>query len=50
VVVLSAEQYDRLSSPLARKGSLAQFFAKSPLAKVRLDLDRPRDYGRAIDL
>jgi len=30
--------------------SLVQFFAKSPLAKVPIDLARKQDYGRAVDL
>lgn len=50
VVVLSAEEYARLTAPEARKGSLADFFAASPLRGSGIDLDRPRDFGRAIKL
>jgi hypothetical protein len=32
VVVLPAEDYERLSAPKAPQGSLARFFADSPLA------------------
>jgi antitoxin Phd len=48
VMVLSAEEYERLSK--ARAGSLAQFFADSPLAGSGIDLERVRDYGRNVEL
>ena len=50
VVVLPAEEYERLSKPKGRPGSLVQFFAESPLAGSGIQLDRPRDYGRAVKL
>ncbi|MCU1239048.1 MAG: prevent-host-death family protein [Candidatus Solibacter sp.] len=50
VVVLPAEDYERLSSPKKLSGSLVQFFADSPLAGSGIQLGRPRDFGRAIDL
>ena len=50
VVVLPAEDYERLSRSKARQGSLVQFFADSPLAGSGIQLDRPRDFGRAIKL
>ena len=50
VVVLPAEEYDRLSKPKAGQGSLVRFFAESPLAGSGIQLNRPRDLGRAIDL
>jgi prevent-host-death family protein len=50
VVVLPAEEYDRLSKSKARQGSLARFFADSPLAGSGVQSDRPRDFGRAIKL
>src|SRR5271157_883113 len=50
VVVLPAEEFERLSKSKARQGSLAQFFADSPLAASGIQLDRPRDFGRAIKL
>jgi len=50
VVVLPAEEYDRLSSSKARQRSLARFFADSPPAASGIPLDRPRDFGRTIKL
>ncbi len=48
VVVLSAEQYDRLAA--RQRGSLVEFFARSPLRGVKLDLTRAKDYGRDVEL
>src|SRR4051812_39748319 len=50
VVVLSAEEYARLAMSEARKGSLADFFAASPLRGSGIDLNRPRDFGGDIKL
>jgi prevent-host-death family protein len=50
VVVLPAEEFARLRGAEARKGSLVEFFAASPLRGSGLDLDRPRDFGREIRL
>jgi prevent-host-death family protein len=50
VVLISAEEYERLSQSKARQGSLVQFFADSPLAGTEIQLERPRDFGREIDL
>jgi prevent-host-death family protein len=50
VVVLPAEDYDRLSQVRAHQGSLVKFFADSPLAGSGIRLDRRRDFGRAIHL
>jgi antitoxin Phd len=50
VVVLPAEEYERLSKTKPRKGSLVQFFATSPLAGSGIQLDRQDDYGRTVDL
>ena len=47
VVVVSANEFGKLSRP---RGSLVDFFRKSPLAGVELDLDRSTDTGRLIDL
>lgn len=47
VVVVSANEYGKLSRP---RGSLVDFFRKSPLAGVALDLARSRDTGRGIEL
>lgn len=50
VVVITAEEYTRLADSEARKGSLSEFFAASPLRGSGIDLDRPRDFGRDIRL
>jgi prevent-host-death family protein len=47
VVVMSANEYGKLSRP---RGSLVDFFRKSPLAGVNLDLARSTDTGRRVDL
>lgn len=46
-VVVSTKDFDRMSK---RKGRLVDFFRKSPLAGVDLDLKRIRDTGRKIKL
>lgn len=50
VVVLPIEQYRKLMRRSRQPVSLVQFFAQSPLADVELNLERDRDYGRAIEL
>jgi antitoxin Phd len=50
VVVLAAEEYNRLSRSPRQAGTLTQFFARSPLAGSGIRLERQRDYGRAADL
>jgi prevent-host-death family protein len=50
VVVLGAEEYERLTRPKARPESLVEFFANCPLAGSGIRLDRPPDYGRTVDL
>jgi prevent-host-death family protein len=50
VVVLPAEEYERLQARSTQPHSLVQFFAQSPLAKVKLRLERKPDYGRKIKL
>jgi antitoxin Phd len=47
VVIVSAEEYDRLTRP---KVDLVDFLRESPLAEVELDLKRPRDLGRELEL
>jgi prevent-host-death family protein len=47
VVVLSMADYQRL---VGRAGSLLAFLQRSPLSDVDLDIDRPRDAGRAVSL
>ena len=50
VVVIPAEEYARISRPPGDSGSLARFFAMSPLRGSGIRLGRPRDFGRVIDL
>lgn len=47
VVVVSANEFGKLSRP---RGSLVDFFLKSPLAGVNLDFARSTDTGTRIDL
>jgi antitoxin Phd len=48
VVVVAVDQYARLTRK--PKGTLVDFFRKSPLGAVALDLTRSRDTGRAVVL
>ena len=50
VVILPAEEFEKLQARARQPESLVDFFANSPLAKVNLDLEREPDYGREIDL
>jgi antitoxin Phd len=50
VVLLPAEGFERLSARARQPQSLVQFFADSPLAKVKIDLKRKRDFGRRVKL
>lgn len=50
VVVLPAEEFERLRGRSRQPSSLVQFFAESPLAKAKIDFERKRDYGRAVEL
>ena len=50
VVILPAEEFERLSARSKQPQSLVQFFARSPLAKVTIDLGRKPDYGRTVEL
>jgi prevent-host-death family protein len=47
VVVVAAGEYARLTRT---KGALVDFFRKSPLGGVALDLARSRDTGRKVKL
>jgi prevent-host-death family protein len=47
VVVVAAEEWERRTE---RKGSLADFFAASPLRDSGLEIERPQDGPREIDL
>src|SRR5713226_8482039 len=48
VVVLPAEQFERLTKQARQPRSLVRFFADSPLAGIKLDLQRSKDPGREI--
>ena len=50
VVLLPAEQFDRLLARARQPRSLVKFFAESPLARLKVDLERAPDYGRSIEL
>lgn len=50
VVIVGAEEFERLSGLANQPKSLVRFFAESPLAKVQLELKRKPDYGRKIEL
>jgi len=48
VVVVDADEYRKLAHK--PQGSLVEFFRKSPLAGVKLNISRSRDTGRSVDL
>jgi antitoxin Phd len=50
VVVVTADEFERLTTRTRQPRSLLQFFAESPLAGVELDLERTRDLGRKVRL
>jgi prevent-host-death family protein len=50
VVVLPAEQFERLTARAGQPRSLVQFFAESPLSGLKLDFSRSRDPGRRVKL
>lgn len=50
VVILAAEEYERLAGRARQAASLSKFFAESPLVGAGLDLERAADYGREVDL
>jgi prevent-host-death family protein len=50
VVILPAEDFERLTQRVRQPRSLVKFFAESPLVDVELDLERKPDYGRKIKL
>ncbi len=50
VVIVPAEEFERLTARTRQPPSLAKFFAESPLAGAALDLKREPDYGRDIKL
>ena|SRR5437588_10057110 len=50
VVILPAEDFERLTARARQPKSLVQFFAESPLANSGINLERTPDYGRAVEL
>jgi len=50
VVVLPAEEFEKLKRRRKQPKSLVHFFAESPLAGSGIDLESKPDYGRPIDL
>jgi antitoxin Phd len=50
VVMISDEQYHRLTTKPRQRKNIVQFFRESPLAGVDLDLERDRDVGRNVRL
>jgi prevent-host-death family protein len=48
VVVVAASEFERLRR--RPRGSLAEFFRRSPLSGANLDLERDRDTGRDTPL
>jgi antitoxin Phd len=49
VVVLPTAEYQRLKGR-TQKGSLLEFFRKSPLVGSGIDLERTPDFGRKVKL
>jgi len=47
VVVVSVEEWERRTR---RRGDLVEFFANSPLRDEAIEIERPRDQPREIDL
>jgi prevent-host-death family protein len=50
VVMMPAEEFDRLVIRSRQPESLLQFFRKSPLVGLELDFERDKDTGRDVDL
>jgi antitoxin Phd len=50
VVVLRAEEFERLQARSRQPRSLVDFFAQSPLARIKIDLEREPDFGRKVEL
>lgn len=50
VVMISEEQYNRLTARSRQPKSIVQFFRESPLMGVDLDLERDQDPGRDLEL
>lgn len=50
VVILPAEEFERLVRRARQPNSLVEFFARSPLVGSGISLERDSDSGREIDL
>ena len=50
VVIVPAEEFERLTGRTRKPRSLVAFFAESPLAGADLKLERKADLGRKVDL
>jgi antitoxin Phd len=50
VVIVSEEEFERLTGRTRQPESLVSFFAESPLAGAELNLKRKADYGRKVNL
>ena len=50
VVIVPAEEFERLMARSQQPKSLVEFFAQSPLVGSGIDLERKPDYGRDIKL
>jgi antitoxin Phd len=50
VVMISDEQYERLTVKSHQPKSIVRFFRESPLAGVELDWERDKDGGRDSEL
>src|ERR1700693_3537215 len=50
VVIVPAEEFERLAGRTRQPRSLVAFFAESPLADLELNLKRKPDYGRRVTL
>lgn len=50
VVVVPAEEFERLTRRNPQPRSLVQFFRESPLAQSGVNLERKPDYGRKVEL
>jgi antitoxin Phd len=50
VVILSKEDFDKLTRGSSKPGGAWEFFRRSPLVGLDLDFDRDQDYGREVDL
>ncbi len=50
MVMVPAEEFERLVERAKQPRSLVKFFADSPLARAGIDLERKPDYGRTVEL